>query len=233
MYGAFVADTTVGFQFDAEKVAAHATIDPAEQELVRQLCIGEEAAYELLIERFERPVYNLVSRLTDDAAEASDVVQEVFLKVFRNVSSFRGDSSLKTWVYRIAVNESRNYRRWFSRHRKCEVAMEPTPGETHGYLDWMTDPARSPLEQALDHEKKALIETALSEVNPSYRAALVLREIEGLSYEEIAEILEISLGTVKSRILRGREALRERLAERIREGTLTGPGWSTKEAMAE
>jgi RNA polymerase sigma-70 factor (ECF subfamily) len=93
--------------------------------------------------------------------------------------------------------------------------LEAAPGETHGYLDWLPDPARSPMELAIDHEREALIEAALAEINPHYRAALVLREIEGLSYEEIADILETSLGTVKSRILRGREALRQRLTERL------------------
>ena len=133
--------------------------------------------------------------------------RKCFLKVFRNVSSFRGQSSLKTWIYRIAVNESRNQRRWFGRHRSQEVALEPAPGETQSYLDWLPDPARSPMELAMDHEQETLIEEALAEINPHYRAALVLRELEGLSYDEIAEILETSLGTVKSRILRGREAL--------------------------
>jgi RNA polymerase sigma-70 factor (ECF subfamily) len=106
-------------------------------------------------------------------------------------------------------------------------------GQSNGCLDWLTDPGRSPLEQTLDHETQALIETALGELNPNFRAALVLREIEGMSYEEIAEILEISLGTVKSRILRGREALRERLAERVRQGTISHPGWQTRELAVE
>jgi len=222
---ALVADTTIGFQFDTRSWAAPAALDAEERGLLKGLCSGDEAAYELLISRFERPVFNLVSRLSDDRADAPDVVQEVFLKVFRNVGSFRGDSSLKTWIYRIAVNEARNHRRWFGRHRKQEVGLEAGMGQANGCLDWLTDPGRSPLEQTLDHETQALIEAALGELNPNFRAALVLREIEGLSYEEIAEILEISLGTVKSRILRGREALRERLAEQVRQGTISHPGW--------
>lgn len=153
----------------------------------------------------------------DDPGDAADVVQEVFLKVFRNIASFRQDSSLKTWIYRIAVNEARNHRRWFSRHRRQEVGLEREiyveGSETQ--QDWLPDPGRSPFDLALDHETRQLIEDALSQVNPRFRAALVLREIEGLSYEEIAEILDISLGTVKSRILRGRDALRRQLAERL------------------
>jgi RNA polymerase sigma-70 factor, ECF subfamily len=216
-----VADTTVGFDFEAcrPQTAAGAEVRPkisaADQALVRDLRAGAESAYETLIQQFEQPVYNIASRLLDDPAEAADVVQEVFLKIFRNIGMFREESSLKTWIYRIAVNEARNHHRWFSRHCGQEVDLEPAPGETHGYQDWVPDPAPSPFEKALDHETRSLIEEALSKVNPKYRAALVLREIEDLPYDEIAEILQISLGTVKSRILRGREALRKHLAERL------------------
>ncbi|MBZ5601623.1 MAG: sigma-70 family RNA polymerase sigma factor [Acidobacteriia bacterium] len=186
-----------------------------ETRLIAELRAGVDAAYETLIDRFEVPVYNIISRLMDDPSDSADVVQEVFLKVFRNITSFRQDASLKTWIYRIAVNEARNHRRWFSRHKKQEVGLEADPGESQGYQDWLADPGRSPFETALDRETRELIEEALAKVNPPFRAALVLREIEGLSYEEIAEILEISLGTVKSRILRGRDALKKHLAGRL------------------
>ncbi len=210
-----MADSVIGFQFDVLTALRTREEDSA---LLRGLRTGEETAYEALIQRFEQPIYNIVSRLLDDPADAADVVQEVFLKVFRNVGSFRGDSSIKTWIYRIAVNEARNQRRWFSRHRRQEVNLEADePGD--GYQNWIPDPGRSPFELTLDHETKQLIETALAEVNPKFRAALVLREIEGLSYEEIGEILEISLGTVKSRILRGRDALKKHLAGRLEPAT--------------
>lgn len=209
-----VADTTVGFQFETSLPLAGA-IHRDEAILLEGLRRAEDAAYETLILRFEQPVFSLVSRLVDDPGDAADVVQEVFLKVFRNVASFRGDSSLKTWIYRIAVNEARNQRRWFGRHRRREVGLEPEPGDALGYRDWLEDPRRSPFQETLDHETRAMIEDALLEVNSSFRSALVLREMEDLSYEEIGEILEISLGTVKSRILRGREALRKSLAKRL------------------
>lgn len=226
-----MADTTIGFQLDA--CAAHAAAPPLAREelaLIEGLRTGEEAAYETLIQRFERPVFNVVSRLMDDPSDAADVVQEVFLKVFRNVGNFRGDSSLKTWIYRISVNEARNHRRWFSRHRRQEVGLDSDSGEagTHGqarnYEDSLADPGRSPFETMADHETQELIEQALSQVNPKFRAALVLREIEGLSYEEISEILDVSLGTVKSRILRGRDALRKHLAGRLEPAS--APAWS-------
>ena len=213
-----MADTTIGFDLDglAERTAAPEYCDSGpESLLVAGLRRGDEAAYEALIRRFDQPVYNLVSRLVDERADASDVVQEVFLKVFRNIASFRRESSLKTWIYRIAVNEARNHRRWFSRHRRPEVNLEARDGEARSLDEMLPAPGRSPYEVTLDHETAVVVEAALADLNPKFRAALVLREIEELSYEEIAEVLEISLGTVKSRILRGRAALKNRLEERL------------------
>jgi RNA polymerase sigma-70 factor (ECF subfamily) len=210
-----VAGTTVGFEFEVGALAAPAGSRDEDAALVAGLCAGEESAYETLILRYEQPVFSIVSRLTYDPADAPDVVQEVFLKVFRKVSGFRGESSLKTWIYRIAVNEARNYRRWFGRHRSKEIDLDPHDSGEHSLRDCLADPGPSPFEVTLDHETQALLETALQQVSAPYRAALVLREVEGLNYDEIAEVLEISLGTVKSRILRGREALRKLLAERL------------------
>lgn len=182
--------------------------------LAQELRDGCEVAYEILVSRFQQPVYNLVWRLMTDPADASDVVQEVFLKVFRNIGNFRNQSSLKTWIYRIAVNEAYNHRRWFFRHRRQEVELadECDPvrrGESP------PDTGRSPYDQVLERERQAMIEDALARMNPAFRAAVVLRDIEGMSYEEIGVILSVSMGTVKSRILRGREALREQLASQL------------------
>ena len=211
-----MADSTVGFQFEC---GTEAFSPPAAHEedsaLIAGLRAGDECAYEILIQRFEQPVYNLVSRLVDTSADAADVTQEVFLKVFRKVGGFRSESSLKTWVYRIAVNEARNQRRWFTRHRGKEIGLEPAESNAQGPQDWLCDPGRSPYQTALDQETHALIESALNRVSPNYRAAVVLRELEGLSYEEISEVLEVSLGTVKSRILRGRESLRKHLMDQM------------------
>lgn len=182
--------------------------------MVTALCEGAEQAYEILIQRYQQPVFNLVSRLVNDSSDAADIVQEVFLKVFRNVGSFRGGSSLKTWIYRIAVNEAYNHRRWFSRHQRQEVAFAADEG-VPSYEDSLPDPGRTPFDQAADREAHALVEKALENLNPRFRAAVVLRDIEDLSYDEIAAVLDISLGTVKSRILRGREALRKILEGRL------------------
>jgi len=189
-----------------------------DQHLVERLQSGDEAAYEVLIARFQHPVFNMVSRLLNDPDETCDVVQEVFLKVFRNVGSFRVESSLKTWIYRIAVNEAYNHRRWFVRHRRPEVGLEAESEAGTTYHDRLADPARSPFDVAAGQEVQALIEDALTRLNPKFRTCVVLRDIEELSYEEIAEIERISLGTVKSRILRGREGLRRTLAGRLEPG---------------
>jgi RNA polymerase sigma-70 factor (ECF subfamily) len=205
-----VADTTVSLQFGNPTAQGASAASTEDHVLVAGLCAGQADAYETLLERFEQPVYSIVNRLLEDPSDSADVVQEVFLKVFRNVNSFRGDSSLKTWIYRIAVNEARNQRRWFGRHRAKETGMDLEAGVPR---EWLADPGRSPYQVTLDHEAEHLLEAGLKRVNPHFRAALVLREIEGLSYEEIAAVEEISLGTVKSRILRGREALRRELIE--------------------
>ena len=183
--------------------------------LVEGLRAGDERAYEVLLNEYQQPVYNLVVRLLNDPADANDVVQEVFLKVFRKIGAFRGESSLKTWIYRVGVNEAYNYQRWFSRHRKQEVELESDEPAGLDHYHKLSDPGRSPYDCVADHEQHALIEEALGQLNPSYRAAVVLRDIEELSYEEISDILQIALGTVKSRILRGREALRKELAGRL------------------
>jgi len=216
-----VADTTVSLGLDpfvpAER-EAEAPLAAGEEALVEALRLGREEAYEKLIQRYQHPVYNLVCRLVGPGDDPADVVQEVFLKVFRKIGSFRGESSLKTWIYRIAVNEAHNQRRWFSRHRKREVEMDAPADEDAGgrnYSDTLPDPGKSPYEEVLHGETMALIEEALARIKPVFREAVVLRDIEGLAYEEIAEVLQVSLGTVKSRILRGREALRKELEGRL------------------
>jgi RNA polymerase sigma-70 factor, ECF subfamily len=187
----------------------------ADEWLAEALRAGSEEAYEQLVARFQQPVYNLVFRLLADPGESSDVVQEVFLKIFRNIATFRSQSSLKTWIYRIAVNEVHNYRRWFYRHRRQEVVLDDEGEGGRNFGDTVPDRGRSPYDYALNGEKRVMIEDALARINPAFRAAVVLRDVEDLSYEEIADILEVSLGTVKSRITRGREAMRRQLEGRL------------------
>jgi RNA polymerase sigma-70 factor, ECF subfamily len=204
------------FDFSPDRSAE--TVDVADLHLVDSLREGSERAYEELLIRFQQPVYALALRLLDDQGEACDVVQEVFLKVFRNVGSFRGQSTLKTWIYRITVNEAHNARRWFFRHRRAEVELDKNPDESRNWKEIIPDHSRSPFDEAFDSEQHIMIEAALKRINPIFREAVALRDISDLAYEEIAEILGVSLGTVKSRILRGREALREELVGSLKAG---------------
>ena len=193
-------------------------ISESDARILRGLRAGIESAYEELMDRYEQPIYNMVYRLLGNQSDASDVVQEVFLKVFRGVNSFRERSSLHTWIYRIAVNEANNHLRWFVRHCRREVPLEGERTHQEYASGIAHDPGPSPYEQVLDNETRTMIESALTRINPLFRTAVVLRDIQNLSYEEIAEILQISLGTVKSRILRGREALRKELEPKVHHG---------------
>ncbi len=121
--------------------------------LANALREGSEEAYETLLSRFQQPVYALALRLSNDQSDASDVVQEVFLKVFRNIGSFRGQSSLKTWIYRITVNEAHNARRWFFRHRKREVDLDEEPETNRSLKEVIPDSGRSPYDEVLDREQ--------------------------------------------------------------------------------
>ena len=194
-----MADTTISFDLDTGAgtcpVCARSNSVHHADECLLELCArANDIAYEALIEHYQQPVYNLVYRLMDDPADAADVVQEVFLKIFRSIGNFRGDSSLKTWIYRISCNEAYNHRRWYIRHKKPEVGLETGDESIPNLNDVLPDHGRSAFDIASAHEMHALIENALTELNPQFRAAVVLRDIEDMSYEEIAEILQISLG---------------------------------------
>jgi len=193
-----------------------------EAAIVAELKSGSEAAYAWLIGEFQQPVYGLVYRVVNDPADAADTTQDVFLKVFRGIKQFHGESSLKTWIYRIALHEAANRRRWWFRHKARETSIEPGDSESmsagdHAMQVALTDHAESPFENVAHHEVQARVEEELRKVPEPYRTTLILRDLEEMSYEEIAELLEISLGTVKSRLTRGREALRQRLAPYVRE----------------
>jgi RNA polymerase sigma-70 factor, ECF subfamily len=195
-----------------------------ESAVITALKAGSEEAYAWLIGEFHQPIYGLVYRIVNDPADAADTTQEVFLKVFRGMKHFHGESSLKTWIYRIALHEASNRRRWWFRHKAQETQIEPADaGEHDSYSrdfygeDRLVDPGESPLEQFAHGEIRVAVEEALREVPEPYRTALILRDLEDMSYEEIAEVLAISLGTVKSRITRGRNALRKRLTGYVKE----------------
>jgi RNA polymerase sigma-70 factor, ECF subfamily len=193
-----------------------------EAAIVAELKAGSEAAYAWLIGEFQQPVYGLVYRIVNDPADAADTTQDVFLKVFRGMKQFHGESSLKTWIYRIALHEAANRRRWWFRHKAKETSIEPAESENFTAGDGaiqmaLTDHAESPFDNVAHHEVQARVEEELGQLAEPYRTTLILRDLEEMSYEEIAEVLQISLGTVKSRLTRGREALRQRLTPYVRE----------------
>jgi len=188
-----------------------------EARLISRLRAGDLAAFEELVAHFERPVFALCFRLLGDAEEARDAAQETFLKIYRGLSGFRGEAGLKTWIYRIAINQAMNQKRWWRRrHRDETISLDITRGQSEATLGSML-PGRgsSPEAEAISSEREHSIMHALGEIKEEYRIALMLREIEELSYEEIAETLSISIGTVKSRIARGREELRRRVKDLI------------------
>ena len=196
-----------------------------EQDLVEELKSGSEQAFALLLAQYSHPVYSLIARSLRDPADAADVTQEVFVKVFRNISSFHGDASLRTWIYRIALHEASNQRRWWGRHKRQELTIDAPldngEGETFCLADALATQDASPYDCAANAEVREHVEAALRTLPEVFREVVVLREIEGFGYEEIAEILNVNLGTVKSRLTRGRAALREALIKdsRIRPAT--------------
>ena len=193
-----------------------------EATIVADLKAGSETAYAWLIGEFQRPVYGLVYRMMSDPADAADTTQDVFLKVFRGMKHFHGESSLKTWIYRIALHEAANRKRWWFRHKAHETSIEPPESEGNRSGDEamqsaLTDRHESPFDNVAQSELRQRVEAELRRVDEPYRTTLILRDLEEMSYEEIAEILQISLGTVKSRLTRGRQALKKRLAPYVRE----------------
>ena len=191
-----------------------------EAAIVAELKAGSEEAFFWLISHYNQPVYSLIHRILDDPSDAADTTQEVFIKVFRGIRNFNADSSLKTWIYRIAVHEASNRRRWWFRHKSHETSIEPglereDEYSNTGLKDTLVDEGKSPLQSVYDEELRERVETELKALIEPYRTTVILRDIEELSYEQIAEVMGTSLGTVKSRLVRGREALRKRLERHL------------------
>jgi RNA polymerase sigma-70 factor, ECF subfamily len=189
--------------------------------IIAELKAGSEDAYAWLIGEFHQPIYSLVYRIVADPADAADTTQEVFVKVFRGMKNFHGESSLKTWIYRIAVHEASNRRRWWFRHKAKETSIEPKPEDnglsSSSLRDALVDESESPFDMVVHEEVRLRVEDELRQVPEPYRTTVILRDLEEMSYEEIAEITNVSLGTVKSRLTRGRDALRRRLTGYVME----------------
>jgi RNA polymerase sigma-70 factor (ECF subfamily) len=208
-------------------IASALTLQSEEAALVQELRAGSEEAFAWLIARYHQPIYSLLARMVFDRADAADLTQEVFVKIFRGVRHFHGESSLRTWIYRIALHEASNQRRWWSRHKQQEVAIdqeiaEGLSGQPVRLRDRLVDPSESPFDAVVHAEIHARVEAALEQVPEPFRTTLILRDIEGFVYEEVAEIQGVSLGTVKSRLVRGRACLKAVLTA-PRPGANQGP----------
>jgi RNA polymerase sigma-70 factor (ECF subfamily) len=179
-----------------------------EADLVHELQAGSDAAFDYLVTYYHAGVFNLVYGILPDRADAADVTQEVFLRAFRGIRGFRQGSSLKTWLYRISVRQALNHRRWCWRHHRQQVSIDAEEEGRCLALD-LKDGEATPYERLASQETQQAVRAALAQVPALFRSAVILRDLEGLSYEEVAEVLEVSVGTVKSRILRGRRMLKE------------------------
>ena len=206
---------------DLEQVASAAPVEvrsTAEGQFLERLRRGEAAAFERLVTERSGDVYALLYRLTADREEARDLTQETFLRAFQSISRFRGDADLKTWIYRIAVNQARNRWRWWRRRRRdVTVSLDATDGRREQPLvaNLRNEDAIDPEQETLARERESHLREALLRLRRTYREAVILRDVEGFSYEEIAATLQLNIGTVKSRLARGRLELR-----RILEGSL-------------
>jgi RNA polymerase sigma-70 factor, ECF subfamily len=201
------ADLTMG------NLASALALQSDEAALIAELRAGSEEAFAWLIARYHQPIYSLLARTLQDRGDAADLTQEVFVKVFRGVGGFHGESTLRTWIYRIALREASNQRRWWSRHKQQEVPIEQemTDGESSCPVrlkEMLVDPSESPFDIAVHEENRTRVEAALAKVPEPFRTTLILRDIEGFVYEEVAEMQGVNLGTVKSRLVRGRACLK-------------------------
>jgi RNA polymerase sigma-70 factor (ECF subfamily) len=167
--------------------------------------VGDVRAFDEVYARYEGMVYNLALQLSGDRDEAADFTQETFLRVYRHLGSFRGRSALKTWIFRIALNHCRDR---LSRFRPPMQPIAEEPDDDAAFTVRLTDPGRDPEALAVAADESRRVSRCLARVPHAFREAVVLRDLEGLSYEEIAEVLGVRMGTVRSRIARGREQLR-------------------------
>jgi RNA polymerase sigma-70 factor (ECF subfamily) len=180
----------------------------------KECCVPGTGTFEEIFARYQSMVFNLTFRILGDREEALDVSQEVFFSIFKKLNRFRGESSLKTWVYRIAVNRASNRCRWWSRlRRRGTVSLDQhlSSDDARTMAESLVSQWRNPEESLLAEEIHERIQSTLRRLPVHQRVAVIMRDIEGMSYEEIAGLLKVSVGTIKSRIARGREELKRRL----------------------
>lgn len=183
--------------------------DDTDQQLVQRVQQGDKGAFDLLVLKYQHRVLKLVSRFVNDAAEAEDVAQEAFLKAYRALPAFRGDSAFYTWLYRIAINTAKNAL-VSNRRRPVDFDLDLQDPDQYERQARLKE-ADTPEGVLLTDEIRLVVEKALEQLPEDLRTAIVLRELEGLSYEEIAEAMDCPVGTVRSRIFRAREAIDKKL----------------------
>lgn len=206
-------------QLELEQAAPAAAVDAcalrprAEAQFIERLKQGEAAAFEQLVAERSGEIFGLLFRLTENSEEARDLTQETFLRAYQSIDRFRGEADLRTWIYRIAINQARNRWRWWRRRRRdTTISLDAPPGDsTQTLMATLAESGNNPEQQTLAHEREVVLRSGLQRVRRAYREAVILRDIEGFTYEEIADTLGITVGTVKSRLSRGRQELRQKL----------------------
>ena len=187
----------------------------AESQFIDKLKAGDSEAFDVLITRYSSDVYALLYQLTENPEEAADLAQETFMSALTSIKGFRGDAVIKTWLFRIAINHSRNRFRWWKRRkREMTVSLDASIGSSETKVhETIADKGENPEESAMIRERQSALKIALFGLPEIFREVIVLCDIEGMSYEEISQSLGLNIGTVKSRIARGREELRRKLKD--------------------
>ena len=192
------------------------TASDTDQQLVQRAQRGDLRAFDLLVLKYQGRIAALVSRYVSDAGEVEDVTQEAFIKAYRALRKFRGDSAFYTWLYRIAANAAKNHLVAKGRRPGADATIEDAEGFDEG---GMLSESASPEALAMGGELAEVVESALNALPGELKAALMLREFDGLSYDDIADVLGCPVGTVRSRIFRAREAIDQRVKEQISGGS--------------
>jgi RNA polymerase sigma-70 factor (ECF subfamily) len=215
IFGKSIAFDQEGLGESASAAYDRHVFDAVDAAFVERLRNGDPEAFDNLITRYSGDIFSLLYRITNDPEEAGDLTQETFLSALKSIKSFRGDAELKTWLFRIALNHSRNRFRWWKRRKRNETDSIDKPiGEGSRTLsDTIADEGESPEQVVLRLERQRVLIRAVNALPDIFREAVVLCDIEGFGYEEIASMLDINIGTVKSRLARGREQLRKRLSD--------------------
>lgn len=185
-------------------------VGDTDKQLVEKVQKGDKRAFDMLVIKYQHKIFSIISRYIKDSAEVHDVAQEAFIKAYRAIGNFRGDSAFYTWIYRIAINTAKNY--LVSRGRRPPASdVDMDDAEFYAGSDMLRDNA-SPEQQLMRDQLEAVVYKAIQSLPEDLRTAVSLREMDGLSYEEIAEVMSCPVGTVRSRIFRAREHIDKQMS---------------------